>query len=229
MSIILDGVNQSLTATVTAPTGDFTFCGWVYVDTASATMTAMGLGSGGTHWILNKANGGSFYVRRNGVNYAVGTAGAFAATTWYFIAGTYTAETGGGSNGAINLYLRADGSGASWDATHTESGLTDVTLATTLTIGALDGTTWPWDGLIGPVKIWDGVVLSSAQLLQEYPYRDAVNETGNVLASYRFASGAITTDDSGNGVTLTNNNTVTVQIWININTEATEVTSISNT
>lgn len=62
---------------------------------------------------------------------------------------------------------------------------------------------------VASVKIWSNVILSDADAQSERLYYNAQNESGSIWAVYKLANGALTTDSSGNGKTLSSAGTPT--------------------
>lgn len=128
---------------------------------------------------------------------------------WFYCAAVYTGEStpGSSADGTVDWYIHENGSSlASWTDSGQFTGRSDLSSGN-FTIGAGPTAFWFHDGQIALVKVWENT-LSSAELLTEAQYRNPQVSTG-LWAHYLFESGALTTDSSGNGRTLTNNNTVT--------------------
>jgi hypothetical protein len=174
----------------------FTIAAWVKPDGTVGPQTAVGIGNG----VFNRDAlqlGNTFGLDYRHNDNQVSGIGSYSSNTWYFIASVYN------DDGSVDCYIRADGGGASW-ATSSVGALTGQTdnTAVGVYIGQIQNV-WAFSGIIGPIKIWDAA-LTSANLLNEYAYRNAQTNTGSIYAVYHFKTGALTTDSSGNGNTLTN-------------------------
>jgi len=127
--------------------------------------------------------------------------------TWYGGYITYTAETGGGGNGATACKLLTTIAG-DWIAgfSTSNSSLSDqsATGDETYNLGCdLANGTNPWAIEYAMYKIFTSV-LSEADIKTELQYR---NPQQTAWASHAFKSGALATDDSGNARSLTLVNT----------------------
>ena len=132
-------------------------------------------------------NGTSLTVIAEGVTTAIGSL-SVSTNTWYFV--------GISINGSSGRRVSKP-EGGSFSTTTWSSGTSSVNIAT-LMVGA-SSTTW-WNGSIAGFKIWTAA-LSQAEMEAEAAQFAPVR-TSNLRAYYRFATPS-TTDDSGNGQTLT--------------------------
>lgn len=185
----------------------WTMASWALADVNSQRRTICSVDeSVSNRWLGNFDTSSTWEVHRGATQYDDGGS-AISTATWYFVAATYTGETtpGSSADGVLDLYRRTNGTGSSWGTTNQVTGLSDYTALDNIHIGGFYGATSGWyhDGLIANVKYWT-TALSSAALLAEYPYRHAQTTSG-LWACYKFASGALETDSSGNGRTLTAN------------------------
>lgn len=123
----------------------------------------------------------------------------FTATTdtWYFI----MLRRDDTSDALAIKYLASGGSSFANSVTTTGEFTPDEAM-TLLRIGNVDS----MDQEIAAVKIWSAA-LSDADALTERSTLDVTTNTGSEWANYQFLNGALTTDSSGNGRTLTANNT----------------------
>jgi hypothetical protein len=170
---------------------DMNFYSWVLSsDDASANYVQFGADATGTHYYMSSnAGGGS-------------SAYDFVIGKWVFIAAVID-KTGT----APYLY-------------HAEAPATTLTqdgYMFTLPAGFNDANTFyignggfnnPWNGSIAAVKVWNAVLTTTE--LQTEMTKYAPQRTANLWAAYKLDKGPQTTDDSGNGRTLTQVGTLTL-------------------
>lgn len=180
---------------------DHTVCCWVKlaadrntnsiatsIDNASALYVMMGTTSSGTLMKLDCAAGGN-----NLVDMTVGV--------WYFCSYVFPIAH------LLNkqTFYALEGAG-SLTASTLATINTDPTDACTFIVGNNGFNNW-LNGSIAQLRVWSAA-LTSTELLAEYHSTTPVR-TSNLWAAYSFASGPQTTDDSGNGRTLTATGTPT--------------------
>lgn len=127
-----------------------------------------------------------------------------SATTWYFFMIRYTGEItpGSSADGVLRVGYIGDGqtNPSAFTATSEITGLSNTAIDS-IALGASDVTGSSAAIIrIGPNKFYSSA-LSDAAALDDYHYRNAQN--ASPWAVYHHASGALTTDSSGNGRTLT--------------------------
>lgn len=175
----------------------------------SKTFWARKRGVSGTHaFIAHLHEGGSDYhalYAAGGTNIIIETLLGSSPTlvplvtdTWYFFLMTY----GGGTLTA--KYLVAGDS--VFASSQQLTGLTNFAAFDEIDL-SVPGPNW-FNGEVASVKLWSGVVLSDANALAERLYRNPQTNLGSVWATYQIKSGALGTDSSGNGRTLTENGTL---------------------
>lgn len=175
----------------------FTRCCWVkIVVDRNAVSSILGCDNAGAGYnsLVLMSNGTALGCIRNTGD---GTSAVdLTVGVWYFVADFHpvgAATTGGWyyqTEGQATLNAVASGA-------LTTNPLVD---AWTFTIGN-DGFSSFLNGSIAQVRVW-AAVLTQAELLAEYHATSPVRAT-NLWAAYSFASGPQTTDNSGNGRTLT--------------------------
>ena len=197
MAIVLNGTTQYAYRATAPSTTDFVWAGWFRRDSDSGAVEAwVGLDSGGG------ADEALVYVSAaDGLNKYVTTGGASTAitpvvSTWYWVMFRY-------AGGVFTLRTSADGTGA-WQSNDTETA--SAVAFGNLTLGARygTGTAQGFAPLTcGLLKVWSGATLpNDTEVLAERTSRNAIVTTG-LWATYQFKSGALGTDSSGNGRTLT--------------------------
>jgi hypothetical protein len=185
------------TRSATGLAGTFTWTCWVKVvvdrnafsiamsqDNAGGNYYFMGTNATGTQIIRDSTSGGA---ANPGVDMTVGN--------WYYIGSVN--DTGAGTD-----IFGAKPAGGAWTTAVLGSGVTATgpSDANTLHIGG-DGFGDFLNGSVAAVKIWT-VALTDAELQAEAATYAPVKTSG-LWASYSFRNGLQTTDDSGNGRTLT--------------------------
>jgi len=223
------GEYLSITDNVLLSTGDinFSIVAWVYLDTKTSNMVIAGkfTGTGNLReWRLRYSTADDrfqFRVSPDGTNAGMGTVdadnfGAISTGAWHFIvvehdkdANTITIQV---NNGTV-------------DSTAYSSGLID--LASAFNIGADGSGTGPWDGRINSVGFWKRR-LSSIEKTFLYnsgngkPYQalglldDGSNIKENLIAYWNLDEVSGTRVDSHNSNNLTDNNTVTQAIGLDL-------------
>lgn len=161
--------------------------------------------------ILAIDNAGAIYAYINttatGTNVHIDAAGGgltlFNATvgTWYFVAYMHTTA----HTATKTAYYAAQGDASLTNVGNTTIN-TDITDACTFFIAGDGFADWN-NGSIAQVRVWSAI-LNSTQINLEYHSSSPVRAS-NLWAAYSFASGPQTTDDSGNGRTLTAAGTLT--------------------
>jgi hypothetical protein len=130
-------------------------------------------------------------------NNNVGFTTSVTAATWYYTAAVYDGTS------SLTFYLGVYGGGSLTPTT--AASVDPVNTGATTYIGSNGFNEW-FDGDIGHVRIWSAA-LSSGELETERLSATAVRTSG-LVAAYELLT-ANTTDDSGNGNTLTANGTPT--------------------
>jgi hypothetical protein len=170
-----------------------TWCAWARMDAPNTYAMVLASDDASSHYC-------QFGVSGDGVSFFCsnfGNAASFDFTTgtWAFIAATID-RTGSESwlyyaNAPATTLAREFAFG------NPASHLLDTN---TFSIGG-DGFGDPWAGSVAAVKVWNAV-LTQAELTAEAA-KYAPVRTANLWAAYKFNAGPQTTDDSGNGRTLT--------------------------
>jgi hypothetical protein len=193
VAVRFDASNEFYTRTVTIGTvSAFTVCCWVKISTDRNNFS--------TVWCLDNNSTLNYQVLQTNTDGTTlmlftdsgsqRTVGALSVGTWYFV-GVAVSGTGG------TIKLRAEG--APSFTTINITGGDSSTNITRLRLGeSVFGGEW-LNGCLASVKVWTAA-LSASELEAEYPAVDPVR-TSNLFAFYRF-TGPSTTDDSGNGQTL---------------------------
>lgn len=176
----------------------FTRCCWVKLaadrntysmvlgcDNAGGNYNSLGMLANGTQPgnLRNIGDGGV-----TGVDFTVGT--------WYFLADWHPV----GANTTGGWYWQTEGQSTLNAFSSSVNGTNDLADAWSFIIGNDGFNSW-LNGSIAQVRAW-AAVLTQAELLAEYHATSPVR-TANLWAAYSFAAGPQTTDDSGNGRTLT--------------------------
>jgi hypothetical protein len=163
---------------------------------------ALGANSGSgnnTQWVREEAN--DEMRPYNGATQGGNALDNFVNGTWRYIV---LSRSGADPNGVLKLRW-LDGAETSFGEV-TMTGLTALA-PTGISINCArgDGTGFATEGqyTVAFVKIWSTVELSDADCLTERLYRNIQTNTANDWALYKFLTGALTTDSSGNSRTLT--------------------------
>jgi hypothetical protein len=176
---------------------DITLCGWfnIRVDTNAFTCLLSMDRSGSAQYSFLSTTSTGTNIR---LDSAAGGITMFNATvgTWYFMAYVHpTAHTT-----SKLAYWAAQGAGSLSSAGPSALNV-DHLDTDTLVIGNLFDGGAPCNASAAQVRVWSAA-LNSTELLAEFHSSTPVR-TSNLWAAYSFASGVQTTDDSGNGRTLT--------------------------
>ena len=199
MSVQLDGSTEWYTYS-TPPAGSFTMCGWFRRDTDSgAEEGVVGITANSFfEWqgLIIIQGGDVIVVQDPGGSASTGI--TETTGTWRFFMLRY--DTGAA---VVDLKMCVNGASSSFTATAQRTSTTNAT-PTDLVIGARepDGDA-KFAGTFAFVKLFDSV-LTDGDALAERLYRNPQQAS---YAAYKFASGALTTDSSGNSRTLTSNGT----------------------
>jgi hypothetical protein len=145
---------------------------------------------GGNFSFVGAGSDGTTYIPDSTGGVALNTGVSMTTGTWYYVAVTRS------SGGTGHAYIAALGGGSLADTSGSRAAATGVTNSY---IGT-DGYGSYLEGEMAYVRIW-AAELSSSELESERTSTTAVR-TSNLTASYDFAT-ASTTDNSGNGNTLT--------------------------
>ena len=191
--------------------GDFAVACWFITDDLG-TRNPVAKWSGAADWHVQMNPNGSIQLAVFGdsggtVASAVTAAGVIEAGTLYFIYADYQHSTK-----AIRISVN-DGSFATGTGGWTTRGSANAALK----IGEIGTLGRYWNGLIGPVGYWIGRRLSAGEITSLYNggvpkgYADLTSGEKASLAGWwgMTSPATLTTDESGNGRTLTNNNSVT--------------------
>lgn len=204
MSVAIAGASQWM-GRASSPGGTFAMAAWIRRDSVSGLREFFIFrsdGSGFTNWSgiehLNTTGIARDFHGSQGVGQ-----GLLTEDAWYWIAIWY--------DGTTYHFRRAlDGAGA-WAGTDqtlvaaADASVDDIALGAYFSSGGgavarnISCALW---------KIWDGGHPTDAELLAERTDDDFIVST-NAWGLYKFESGALTTDSSGNSRTLTNNGTCT--------------------
>lgn len=189
------GQKYTRSATGINATTDLTWCCWVKL---ASDLNAIGAildtdnGSGNYHWLGASGTGTGF--GRDATTGAASTGFDFTIGTWCFIAEVCTVT----GNDQI-YWVNAPGTTLNLlDTGAVGGGLAD---ANTFSLGTSGFASTRIDGSIAAVKVWLAA-LTKTELETELP-KYAAQRTANLWAAYSFSAGPQTTDDSGNGRTLT--------------------------
>ena len=191
--------------------GDFAVACWFVTDDLYIR-NPVAKWSGAADWHVQMNSNGSIQLAVFGDSggssaIAVTAAGVIEAGTLYFIYADYQHSTK-----TIRISVN-DGSFATATGGWTTRGSANAALK----IGEIGTLGRYWNGLIGPVGYWIGRRLSAGEITSLYNggvpkgYADLTSgEKASLAGWWGMASPAtLTTDESGNGRTLTNNNSVT--------------------
>jgi hypothetical protein len=206
-----DGTNDYVTmGDVLDQSSDFTIMAWVYAEDAtySAIASKRERPSNYYGWSLvieNDDGGGGddgveFDVQENTAGGGVAARTARVLTTWKHYVGVFDA------NSSVKLYQ--DGSLAQSNTSSVPSSLTGNSAH--FLIGSLQsGGTWPFNGKIDEISVWNAA-LSQSQI-QGYMHKVLDGDESNLVAYYQMSNGSGTslTDNSSNSNTGTLTNMVT--------------------
>jgi len=190
-----DWDEQATLATSGLNGGDWTIlCNWREDTDQAVARTFFGLANTGTGF----TDATLYAVQTTDAVYGYhhtegGTADLFTLSnaTWYSGALQYTAETGGGGNGSLKILYSTNGTSVT--STQTASSLVDNTSGTFI-LGAGTGSgNQPASVTINNVKVYTSI-LTEAQIITEWQYNN--DQLGTAIAHYKFASGALTTDET---------------------------------
>lgn len=192
-AVRFNATGQKLSRVATGLSQPFTFCCWVNIRTDRNVFgCAMGADNGTTYADLG--------VNATGTTNIVFTSGGDAAGVdqgagvWWFIA--YVSSTGASKH----YYGNAAAS------TLSVINAATVTLAGTETFALGTNGFNDWiNGSVAAVKVWTAA-LTQVELEAEKP-KYAAQRASGLWAAYSFRNGVQTTDDSGNGRTLTQTGT----------------------
>lgn len=205
MSAQTDGVNWLSLASVPADTTR-TIVAWARVDVDTGTVGLLGITNdfGGQGQIIRSITSDAVNFRHQPGASDLNTTAQPAAGTWYGLCLRYVGESNPGvsADGSLLGWYVEDGNvGSGFDESlGPNNGLSDDS-AIGVAIGSGETDSGAVQGTFAIVKIFEGT-LTVAQMLTELQYR---NPQQTAWASYAFRTGALTTDDSGNARTLTNN------------------------
>jgi hypothetical protein len=182
------GINMSST--------DLSWCAWVRMDVSVSYEIVMSSDNGSDKYVQMGASSG-------GVNFYMSNAGTtpydFEIGQWVFVG--MTADIA-----FANRYLYwGETPGALTREWYWSSPVSHFDDANTFHIGNDGFGGSRWQGSIAAVKVWNAC-LTQAEMEDESETYAPVR-TSNLWAAYSFKFGVQTTDDSGNGRTLTKNGT----------------------
>ncbi len=200
MSITFNGSSQ-YAYRATAPTpSDFVAAGWFRRTSDSGTaevLFSLDSGSSANETLLYIDSSDQLLVYSNGAVSGNLTANVapIVTNTWYWVMIRHT-------GGTLSVRHVADG-GSAWASNSTSA--TSALTFSAVTVGARYGTGTA--SAFAPstcalVKLWSGTLPTDAEVLAERLSRD-VTVTAGRWGQYKFANGALATDDSGNSRTLT--------------------------
>lgn len=200
MSVVLDnGVDYYERNEVIDPdTTSWTMAGWFRWDTDSGAANFFGLSTAtfSNSFLLNLATDNDVATFHGSGGFGPSDVFTAATATWYYVVLQWDAA----DNSLRGMYL-ADGD-STFQGDVLDEGLGDLDPTDlVIGVGTNDGNDL-FPGTIAFVKIWASIV-SDANLLTERQYRNV--QTGSAWALYKFLTGALTADSSGNSRTLTSN------------------------
>ena len=182
---------------------DHTVAMWVYLVSHTGNyMPIYSFDSGGYSQV--QTNGGGMTLTWYTGGGAMGSAVDLTVGAWHYVATVattaasvetfYQAVAGAGSLSSVTGAIAEGGIDSGWTLKLGKNGFGDA---------------YRWNGRIAQVKIWSAA-LSQAELEAEMT-ADSVVRTADLWAYYSFRDGPQTTDESGNGRTLTTLGTPTAE------------------
>jgi hypothetical protein len=189
------------TRTATGLASNFTYTFWVKiaVDRNASTPFIGQDNSGANYYFISTPPDGTTLRRDVTSGGSISSGVSMTVGTWYYAATVN--DTGAG----VDIFGWKV-AGGSWTTANPAAGLTVVGPADANTFYiAGDGFGGFLNGSIAAVKIWTAV-LTDAELQAEAATYAPVRTSG-LFANYQFRNGPQTTDDSGNGRTLTQGGT----------------------
>jgi hypothetical protein len=130
----------------------------------------------------------------------------FTVASWRLFLITYLGETNPGvsADGVLTIKTLVDGDSAFAAGNTTQRTAQSDVVSTDFVIAAITNAgSGPFAGTFANCKVWSGIVISDADALTEMEYRNVQTNGGSLWAHYKFLTGALGTDSSGNGRTLT--------------------------
>ncbi len=195
MSVVCNGTTQWLHR-ASAPSGSaFVMAGWVRLDTDTAAERAVFGISDGSFFQASRAviDSGDALVAEQIFSTSGAALGAFTTGVWRWVSLRY--------DGTTQTLRHLNDGGTAWasNVTQTVGTVTPNELALFAEF-ASGGTLMA--GTCASLKIWSGTLPTDTEVLAERLNTD-VTVTAGLWARYAFAEGALGTDGSGNGRTLT--------------------------
>lgn len=196
-----NGGTHNFYRSASVPSGpNLTLSGWVYVHSLpGAGATLFGGDNTSDRWCLCSFHSNDQvyfdWAGTNGGSFDLASGWTPSTGTWYYLAIVHD------SSGNMRLFRCALGETTLTEANTLGTGGTNGTALSSIFVGT-DGWDEPVAANIAFHRIWDGTALSKTQLEAELQSTTPVVTT-NLWADYRFASGALTTDSSGNSRSLT--------------------------
>jgi hypothetical protein len=194
-------MKYSRSATGLGASFTITFWAKIVVDRNALSCFVSQDNAGGNYYMISTLSDGTTLRRDATGGASVSSAVSMAVDVWFFVG--CVNDTGAGQD--IFGWKIA---GGSWATAVTGSGVTVTGPADANTLyfgGDGFGTTDFLNGSIAAVKVWN-VALTDAELQAEAATYAPVKTSG-LWANYTFNAGPQTTDDSGNGRTLTQTGT----------------------
>lgn len=175
-------------------TSDMTWCCWIKLTTdPNAFQGILCLDGGGNWHYMNTTSNGTL-LGRDSTAGSGNTAFNLTVGTWCFSAFVYTVS-------GSDVYYWADAPATTLNTLSSAAAGAVPTGITTFTIGNTNAHAEYFHGSIAAVKVWTAA-LSQAELTTEAS-KYLPQRTSGLWAAYSFSNGPQTTDDSGNGRTLT--------------------------
>lgn len=173
---------------------NYTVAMWVKVTTDRNNYSCMfGVDDAGSNYVfIGNTSDGTTFVPDSLASGGINTGVSMTTGTWYYVALTYDAT---GTPG--KAYIAAEGGGSlALTGPHAFTALAGTLTSYIGNNGFNDGLT----GEIAYLRVWAAALTSTE--LEDERVSPTVVRTSNLTAHYKFDS-ASTTDDSGNGNTLT--------------------------
>ena len=204
-AVRFDAVGDKYSRSASGLAGTFTWTCWVkpVVDRNTYTSFIAQDNAGANYYFIGTLSDGTTISRDATSAAGVSSGVSMTLGTWYYVA--CVNDTAGGGTDIFGWKP----AGGSWATALLGSGVTATgpSDSNTFYIGNSGFSDW-FNGSIAAVKIWT-VALTEAELQAEAATYAPVKTSG-LWANYKFNAGPQTTDDSGNGKTLTAGGTLTL-------------------
>jgi hypothetical protein len=202
-AVRIDAVGDKYTRTATGLATNFTWTCWIKLAASRGTYSmAMCQDNGGANYYqLGTTSNGTTLARST-------TSGGNHSTGYTLLVGTWVFAATVNDTSAGNDILGYKVAGGSWvNAAAGNATVTGPADANTFYIGNDGFNDW-FNGSIAAVKVWSTVLTEAEIQAEAFTY--AAVKTSGLWANYQFRNGPQTTDDSGNGRTLTAGGTLTL-------------------